>query len=145
MGASERRWYRRLAWVIPFALGIMFALFGIGGALFIGVDPNDFASSTGTAWDGFLASDPLVGQYIDRLVRLIGVMGFGFGSWVAVAAYFWVRQGDRAGWAAMWLLPAVMFAAAAVFFMAAGAGLGSFYVGAFAIALVGQVLSYPQR
>ena len=143
-GESQRPWYRRYGWAIPLALGALFALFGIG-VIFMGVDPNDFESSTGISWEALKSTSPEVARYVDRLERLLGAMSFGFGAWGAFVAYVYLKKGDRTAWQAMWLMPIVLGITAAVFFLREAAGLGGFYVGAVLIALIGQALSYPRK
>ena len=141
---SEAPWYRRYGWAIPFALGALLGLFGLG-VIFMGTDPNDFGSSTGIAWEAFNSASPKVAQYLNRVERLLGAITFGFGAWAAVVAYVYLKRGDRMAWRAMWLMPITLPMTAAVFFVEEASGLGGFYVGAVAIALLGQVLSYPSR
>ena len=143
MDQSNLPRYRRYAWVIPFALGAVLVLFGLAEALFIGVDPDDFLSSTGAEWASFQAADPAVAGYINRLVRLIGILAVGFGAWVAIVAGQWLRTRDRAAWWAMWILPAFCIVAAGLFFAAQASLIGGFYLGYLVIALIGQGLAFP--
>ncbi len=135
-------WYRRYGWAIPFALGTLLGLFGLA-VIFTGTDPNDFESSTQVSWEAFTSASPEIAQYLNRVERLLGAITFGFGAWSAVVAYVYLKRGDRAAWRAMWLLPTVLAMAAIVFFMEEAVGLGSFYVGALILALIGQGLSSP--
>ena len=137
-------WFRRYGWGIPFALGALLGLFGIG-VIFMGADPNDFESSTGISWEALSSTSPEVALYINRLERLLGAMTFGFGAWAAIVAFTYLKKGDRTAWRAMWLVPIALSMGAAVFFVSESAGLGSFYLGAVLIALLGQVLSRPPK
>ena len=141
---SQVAWYRKYGWTIPFALGALLGLFGLG-MIFMGTDPNDFESSTRVSWETFTSSSPEVVQYLNRVERLLGVITFGFGAWSAVVAYVYLKKADRAAWRAIRLLPIVLAMAAIVFFVEDAVGLGSFYVGALILALIGQGLSYPSK
>jgi hypothetical protein len=142
--SSQVPWYRRYGWAVPFAMGVLLGLFGIY-PLFAGADPDDFESSTGVAWEALSSTSPEIANYIDRLEQLIGVAAIGFGAWAAFVAFAYLRKGDRAAWRAMWLMPIVLGGWAAVFFLREAAGLGTYYLAAVLVALVGQVLSFPQK
>ncbi len=142
--SSQAPWYRRYGWAIPFGLGALLGLFGVG-VIFMGVDPNDFESSTAVSWEAFNSTSPEVARYLDRVERLLGAITFGFGAWTSVVAYVYLRKGDRIAWRAMWLVPIVLAMTAAVFFVREASGLGAVYVGAMVIGLLGQGLSYPSK
>ena len=144
IAVTQVPWYRKYGWPIPFALGALLGLFGLG-VIFMGSDPNDFESSTGVSLEAFTSASPEIAQYLNRVERLLGAITFGFGAWSAVVAYVYLKRGDRAAWRAMWLLPIVLAMAASVFFVEEAVGLGSFYVGALILALIGQGLSYPSK
>jgi hypothetical protein len=141
---SQAPWYRRYGWAVPFALGALLGLFGTY-PLFTGADPDDFESSTGVSWEALSSTSPDIANYIDRLEQLIGVAAIGFGAWAAFVAFAYLKKGDRAAWRAMWLVPIVLGGSAAVFFLRDAVMLGSFYLAAVLVSLVGQVLSNPPK
>lgn len=141
---SQVAWYRRYGWAIPFALGVLLGLFGTY-PLFTGADPDDFESSTGVSWEALSSTNPEIANYIDRLEQLIGVAAIGIGAWAAFVAFAYLKKGDRTAWRTMWLMPIVLGGWAAVFFLRDAAMLGSFYLAAVLVALVGQILSYPPK
>jgi hypothetical protein len=142
--SSQAPWYRRYGWAIPFALGALLGLFGTY-PLFTGADPDDFETSTGVSWETLSSTSPEIAKYIDRLEQLIGVAAIGFGALAAFVAFAYLKKGDRIAWRAMWLMPIVLGGSAAVFFVRDAVMLGSFYLAAVLIALVGQALSFPPK
>lgn len=133
---------RDSAWILLLAPALIVALFSIG-AVFTGIEKNEFEASTGIAWAEVEQTTPTVASYIVRLERLIGV-GYGVVglTWAAVALRM-LRRGQREAWFILWSMPMVFGAASAVFFADAASGLGIYY-GVYALmALIGLVLSYP--
>jgi hypothetical protein len=131
---------RRRAWVLLLILALIAGLFSLG-AVFSGVDPNEFEQSTGVGWTDLMASAPTVAAYLSRLVRLIGI-GFGFAG-IAWAGMSWLllRLGRREGWTLLWTMPAAFAGAAFVFFGAGAPGLGGYYAGLAVLAVLGLLLS----
>ena len=91
------------------------------------VDPGDFESTTGVAWNGFAADNPEVAEYLEREARLLGVSFAGLGVAGLAVALQLLRTGNRAGWTIAWFIPLVLVAAAIVFYTGDGAALGTFY------------------
>jgi len=75
-------------------LGALLGLFRLG-VIFMGVDPNDFESSTQISWEAFTSASPAVAQYLNRVERLLGAITFGFGAWSSAVAYVYLKKGLR--------------------------------------------------
>lgn len=133
-------WYRRGAWVLVFVLGAMLAVFG-AFVLFTPVDANDFEAETGVEWSVHAAEQPDVASYLEREARLLGAVTVGFGLVTAALASSLLRAGNRTSWSIAWILAATLALTAVVFFASGASALGSFYVGAAALAAVGIGLS----
>jgi hypothetical protein len=131
------------AWILLLVPALLVALFSIG-AVFIGVEENEFEMSTGVAWTEVEETTPSIASYIVRLERLIGVgygvVGF---TWGAIALRM-LRKGQREAWFILWSMPMVFGAAAAVFFIDGAGGLATYYAGYTLMALIGLILSYPR-
>lgn len=130
------------AWILLFALALIVALFSTG-AVFMGVDENEFEASTGIAWAEVQETTPSIATYIVRLERLIGVgygvVGF---TWAAVALRM-LRRGKREAWFILLSMPAVFGGVSVVFFVDQALGLGIYYAVFTLVAVFGLILSYP--
>ena len=130
--------YQKHAWIVLLAIGILLALSGLF-ATFAGVDEREFEDSTGLAYSELSPAYPGVADYIERLIRLLGSSALALALFGVVVTWTGYRGGQRWAWFAMWILPAVSAAWAAIFFIA-GSGLGYYYGGLTIVALVGLVL-----
>jgi len=139
---SSIPWYRRWAWALVAALGVLLAAFG-AYVLFVPVDPADFLAETGTDWAAFMSAQPDAAAYLEREARLIAALSLGFGALCAVLAIGPLRRGDRAAWWILWLLPADLALITVVFFASAATALGLYYAVVAVVAAVGLVLALP--
>lgn len=132
--------YQRLAWVIPFAVGVLMLL----STLFIVVSganpPAQFEVDTGVVWSVFKSDYPTVAQLVSLLELLVGIGYFTIGVFTAVIAVTLYREGKSWAWYVLWILPAVLGFAAVLFFTHDQAYVGYYYVGLAVISLVGLIL-----
>ena len=140
---SGQKLYQRIGWVLLFVLSALVALSSLFIA-FAGPDESDFLSSTGINMADLSTAQPKVADYIDRLDRLVGAAGFGFGTMAAAVTFFGLRRGFKWSWYVMWTLPVVLAGWATIFFVFDAAGLGSFYTGAGALSAIGLILTAGQ-
>ncbi|MDX1510501.1 MAG: hypothetical protein R3249_04090 [Nitriliruptorales bacterium] len=104
------------------------------------VDPNDFESTTGVAWQEFEASAPEVADYLEREARLLAAGWSGVGLFALVAAAKARRTPARELPAVLWVLPGALAAGAVVFVTGDGLVPGATY-GAAAIGAAVSLLA----
>lgn len=109
--------------------------------LFIPVDPSNFESTTGTTWESFATPNPETADYLTREGRLLAVGYLSFALLVAAVAWWPLRRGD--GWTkkALWLFPACLCGAGAVFLGSGDVALGGTYLAAGAITAAALTLA----
>ena len=140
--ASQGPFYRRFAWTLLVGIGLLIALSTLA-FFFIGIDPNDFAASTGMSLNEATAQVPQVVRYLERIERLVGVGYFGLGLiWTAVAFFFY-RRGECWSWYLLWTMPLILGLSALVFFGYGRVGIGSYYAFFVLLCLLGLLL--PRR
>ncbi len=116
--------------------------------LFQPIDPSNFESTTGTAWDTFSETNPGVADYLSREARLLAVGWLGFSLLAAAVTFGPLRRGDSWASRSLWLFPVVLFGAAAVFLASGDAALGGTYfvagiASAVALVVVGRRTEEP--
>lgn len=131
---------QRAGWIILFVLSILMAANSLFFGL-MGVTPEIFEIDTGVAWSDFAADYPTVATHLDLAERLNGSGYFGVMLFAAMVTFFGLRRGERWAWYALWIFPGVLSLGAAWFFTHNQAGIGFFYSGAAAVALLGLLLS----
>lgn len=139
--AGEYSFVQKNAWI---AHTLIFSLLLVGGGfiLFSGVDPSDFESSTGTAWNAFRAAEPEAARYVERLVGLLGASGIGlalFGIGVTLTGF---RRRQRSAWRALWAAP-VTYGLVVVIMLIYGSPIGYYYLFYVIVQVSVQILSYP--
>ena len=133
--------YQRAGWIVLFVLAILIALNSLFFGL-LGVTPDIFATDTGVAWSEFSGAYPTVATLLDLAERLNGTGYFGTALFAAVVAFFGLREGARWAWVSLWIFPAVLSLGAIWFFTHDQPGIGAFYAGVTAVALIGLLLSF---
>ena len=103
--------YEKYAWIIPFAMGIVFLLFSIAAflapSLLTDAPLSAVGGITSTTFTQLAASNPVVVNYIYYLIRtfvFFGVVLFSYLTVVSATAY---RRGERWAWYLTWLFPAL--------------------------------------
>lgn len=133
--------YQRAGWIILFVLAILMTLNSLFFGL-MGVTPEIFEQDTRVAWGDFSADYPTVATHLDLAERLNGSGYFGTALFAAIVTFFGLRKGARWSWYALWNFPAVLLLGAVWFFTHNQPGIGAFYSGAAAVAILGLLLSF---
>lgn len=139
---SGEKFHQRLAWLIPFVLALLMVLFGL--YIFAVPHPDQGDLDTyfgGREWATFVALQPDVAGFVSMSLRLVGVGYLSFSLFAMLIAVTGFRKGERWTWYVLWVLP-LAFALTAVAFYLDGARpeLGTSYVVAAAIAVLGLIL-----
>lgn len=100
------RAYEKYAWIILFAVAIIFALFGLGDVISgTAADPAIVVAITGRTPEEIGAADPRLLVLVDQQVRAGGGAILVYGALVAAIAWTSFRQGERWAWYALWTVP----------------------------------------
>ncbi len=105
-GAMAERAYERYAWTILLALGIVFALFGVGDmALGTAADPAIVEGVAGMTPKEIGDMDPALLRLVNQQTRAGGSFLLIGGLLIAAIAATSFRRGERWAWYALWTLP----------------------------------------
>ena len=118
MAKGSDRWFQRYAWLLLFAVGLPFVVFGVS-ALFFGLSltnspvgipggPDAVRSLTGVTWADTLAESSATVTLLRGISRVSGLAFLGFAVFVMVVASVPYRGGQRWAWFALWVVPAFM-------------------------------------
>lgn len=100
------RAFERHAWIILFAVGIIFALFGAGDiALGTAADPAIVEGLTGMTPEEIGEVDPAILHLVNQQTRAGGAAILVAGLLAAAVAATSYRRGERWAWYALWTLP----------------------------------------
>ncbi len=98
--------YEKYAWIILFAVAVIFALFGIGDLVQgSAADTAIVEGITGMTPDEIEAADPRIRVLIDQQARAGGGAFLVLGLLAAGIAWTSFRRGERWSWYALWTLP----------------------------------------
>jgi hypothetical protein len=139
MSLESRPAYQRLAWVIPFGVGVLMLLSTLFIVLSGANPPAQFEVDTDVMWSVFKSDYPSVAQLVSLLELLVGIGYFTIGAFTVVIAATTFREGKSWAWV-LWILPAVLGFAAVLFFTHDQAYVGYYYVGLALLSPVGLIL-----
>lgn len=139
--SAKPKAYQRAGRIVLFVLAILLSLNSLFFGL-VGVTPGIFETDTGVSWSEFSGAYPTVARLLDLAERLNGTGYFGTALFAAVVAFFGLRKGARWAWLSLWIFPAVLSLGAMWFFTHEQPGIGAFYAGVAAVALLGLLLSF---
>lgn len=87
-----------VSWVLFFAYGILFVVYGVYLAVLPTADPDHWR---------YYTADPDVIAYLADEFRATGGLMVAFGALTSLTAARWFRAGDRWAWYAFWIFPAL--------------------------------------
>ena len=117
---------RSRSWMVLFGLGILLIL-NMLFLIFMGGSGDQFEADTGIAWAEVDEAYPSVTALVAGQERLLGIGYLGFALFATVIAFGPYRRGERWGWNAMWILPAIMGLTAVMMFAFGSVGIGGWY------------------
>jgi hypothetical protein len=104
----KERAYEKYAWVIPFAMGLFFALSMtatlLSPIILTGAE-GAVKSLTGSTFSQLAASSPGVANYIYYLIRIFAIFSVGLGVFFAVVSATAYRKGELWAWCLTWVVP----------------------------------------
>ena len=98
--------YEKYAWIVFFAIGIMFLVSAVPHALGLNTDPALVKSIAGTTIDGLKASNPMFFNLYNFYFSGGGLSDLGFAFFLIVISATAYRRGDKWAWYAFWFVPA---------------------------------------
>jgi len=100
----------RLSWALLAGAASIGAL----SALYVALAPaGDQTPLMDRAWSEVVVSDPEVAGIVARLLVVLGLLGFGFGTLALLVVLGPYRRAERWAWVVLWMVPATYAAIAA--------------------------------
>jgi hypothetical protein len=106
--------YEKYAWIILFAIGVIFLVTGVPHALGINTDPETVQRISGMIIDQLKDSNPAFFNLYSFYFRFGGLDDLGFGFFITVISMTAYRKGEKWAWYALWFLPAYFIGSAAI-------------------------------
>jgi len=106
--------YEKYAWIILFAIGVIFLVTGVPHALGINTDPETVQRISGMTIDQLKDSNPAFFNLYSFYFRFGGLDDLGFGFFITVISMTAYRKGEKWAWYALWFLPAYFIGSAAI-------------------------------
>ena len=106
--------YEKYAWIILFAIGVIFLVTGVPHALGINTDPETVQRISGMTIDQLKDSNPAFFNLYSFYFRFGGLSDIGFAFFITAISVTAYRKGEKWAWYALWVLPAYFIASAAI-------------------------------
>ena len=101
--------YERYAWVILFALGLLWVVFGFVQAFFpAGVAETDAQHVTGMSWSALKDSSPEASNLVRFLFGALGLIKMSWSFLVIAITLTGFRKGEKWAWYTLCLVPIVL-------------------------------------
>ena len=106
--------YEKYAWILLFAIGVIFLVTGVPHALGINTDPETVQRISGMTIDQLKDSNPAFFNLYSFYFSFGGLDDIGFGFFVTVISLTAYRKGEKWSWYALWFLPAYFIGSSAI-------------------------------
>ena len=106
--------YEKYAWILLFAIGVIFLATGVPHALGINTDPETVARISGMTIDQLKESNPAFFNLYSFYFRFGGLSDLAFAFFIIVISLTAFRKGEKWAWYANWFLPAYFMGSAAI-------------------------------
>jgi hypothetical protein len=106
--------YEKYAWIILFAIGVIFLVTGVPHALGINTDPETVQRISGMTIDQLKESNPAFFNLYSFYFRFGGLSDLAFAFFIIVISLTAFRKGEKWAWYANWFLPAYFIGSAAI-------------------------------
>lgn len=100
--------YKKHAWILLFAVGILGAIGSYPFLLGIEPSPQYFKSMAGITWDSFIGSGQGMVPYVQDALIVTGVLLIGMCILIMAISATSFRKGERWAWYVMWYFPTVL-------------------------------------
>lgn len=134
--------YEKHAWIILFALGILWPAMSV--PLLLGVDPDTTEDERimGTTFSEVKASNPGFFDLVTFYLRLFGLFWLAFGLLLMAISVTAYRRGQKWAWYALWVLPLIFIGWIAIDPLTLGESTGAFMLSSLIVSLIGLLLPY---
>jgi len=106
--------YEKHAWILPFALGVLFLPTAVQNLLGIDPDPTTAERIIGMTFSELRASNPGLFDLALYYVRFSGLADLGFAFLITAISVTAYRRGEKWAWYALWSLPAFFIVSATI-------------------------------
>ena len=107
------RIYEKYAWVVLFALGLLWVVVGFVQAFFPdGLAENDAQLITGMSWDRLKALSPDASDLVSWLYGAMGMLKMSWSFFVLAITLTGYRKGEKWAWYTLWLVPILLVSSA---------------------------------
>ena len=108
------RAYEKYAWILLFAIGVIFLVTAVPHALGINTDPETVERISGMTIDQLKDSNPGFFNLYIFYFRFGGLSDLAFAFFITAISLTAYRKGEKWAWYALWFLPAYFIGSAAI-------------------------------
>jgi len=106
--------YEKYAWILLFAIGVIFLVIGVPHTLGINTDPETVERIIGMTLNELKDSNPGFFDLHIFYFRFGALSDLGFGFFITAISLTAYRKGEKWAWYAFWFLPAYFIGSAAI-------------------------------